>query len=546
MMATRRLLSSPPRRLGVASRALSAPAFEKPAKSLATATFDWQDPLALSASLTEEELAIYETARNFAQKELLPGVVQATRAGTFDRGIMSAFGQLGLLGLTAPTQYGGGGAGYVAYGLCARAVEQVDSGYRSAMSVQSSLVMHPIATFGSDAQKEQWLPSLASGEKVGCFGLTEPDHGSDPSGMKTRATWDADAKEWVLTGSKTWITNSPLADVLLVWARADADGGAVRGFVLDRAAIDRVQPGALTTPEIEGKLSLRASTTGSIFLEGVRVPHDAMLPLARGLTGPFTCLNSARYGISWGALGAAEACVDVARDYTLNRMQFGAPLAAQQLIQKKLADAVTEIGLGFAASLAVGRAKVRDPPLPAPVPPTLVPPARPTAARPRPPPAGAARLRSPDDLSRQAQLVRQGARDRARVPRHARRQRHRRRVPRDAPRDQPRDRQHVRGHARRPRAHPRRRDHRRAGLRLRRRREVAQVIGPLFIYIYAVQLGWEGGAWRVPRGVAIIADRLRRFARAARRPRRATGGHLGRVEAIGIPNLALAGLRRAL
>jgi len=355
----------PPARL--LRRALSAQPQALPAlpllpaarPSLATATFDRHDPLALSASLTEDEIAMYDSARSFAQAELLPNVVEANRAGTFDRGIMRAFGQLGLLGLTAPAQYGGGEAGYVAYGLCARAVEQVDSGYRSAMSVQSSLVMHPISIFGSDEHKERWLPSLATGEAVGCFGLTEPDHGSDPSGMKTRAEWDGHAREWVLTGSKTWITNSPLADVLLVWARADADRGAVRGFLIDRAAVDAVQPGALSTPEIKGKLSLRASTTGSILMDNVRVPESAMLPLARGLGGPFACLNSARYGISWGALGAAEACVDVAHQYVLDRKQFNAPLASQQLIQLKLADAVSEIALGMHAALAVGRAKER-------------------------------------------------------------------------------------------------------------------------------------------------------------------------------------------
>lgn len=302
---------------------------------------------------------IYGTARDFAQAELQPGIVQATRAGTFDRGIMRSFGEMGLLGLTCPAEYGGAGAGYVAYGLCARAVEQVDSGYRSAMSVQSSLVMHPIALFGSEEQKEEWLPQLAAGEKVGCFGLTEPDHGSDPSGMATKATWDPDAREWILDGSKMWITNAPIADLLLVWARTDADRGAVRGFLLDRAAIDRLQPGALDTPEIPGKLSLRASITGSISLDGVRVPERAMLPYARGLGGPFACLNSARYGISWGALGAAESCVGVALDYTLSRRQFKAPLASQQLIQLKLANAVTEIGLGFQAALAVGRSKER-------------------------------------------------------------------------------------------------------------------------------------------------------------------------------------------
>ena len=333
------------------------PSLPRAAPSLATATFDWQDPLMLSASLTEDENMIYETARAFAQAELKPNVVKASREGVFDRGIMEAFGQMGLLGLTSPVEYGGAGAGYVSYGLAARAVEQVDSGYRSAMSVQSSLVMHPISIFGSEEQKEEWLPRLATGKAVGCFGLTEPDHGSDPSGMRTRATWDASTREWVLSGSKMWITNAPIADVCLVWARTEADNGAVRGFLLDRAAIDAAQPGALVTPEITGKLSLRASITGSIMMDGVRLPEGAMLPLARGLGGPFACLNSARYGISWGAMGAAEACVEAARTYVLDRKQFGAPLAAQQLIQKKLADAVTEIGLGFQASLAVGRAK---------------------------------------------------------------------------------------------------------------------------------------------------------------------------------------------
>ncbi|KOO25705.1 glutaryl- mitochondrial [Chrysochromulina tobinii] len=290
----------------------TAPVFEKSMPSLATGTFDWRDPLKLSASLTDEELAMYQTSRDFAQRELLPGVVNATRAGTFDRGIMNAFGQMGLLGLTVPKE-----------------------------------------------QKQRWLPQLASGAKVGCFGLTEPNHGSDPSGMETKAAWDGYTGEWVLSGSKTWITNSPIADLALVWARADADNGAVRGFLIDRAAVDRVQPGAFATPAIEGKLSLKASITGSIFLDGVRVPRCAMLPYARGLGGPFACLNSARYGISWGAMGAAEACVEIARGYTLERKQFGAPLAAQQLIQKKLADAVTEIGLGLHAALAVGRAKER-------------------------------------------------------------------------------------------------------------------------------------------------------------------------------------------
>ena len=277
----------------------------------------------LSASLTEDENMIYETARSFAQAELKPNIVKASRDGHFDRGIMEAFGQMGLLGLTSPVEYGGAGAGYVSYGLAARAVEQVDSGYRSAMSVQSSLVMHPISIFGSDEQKEEWLPRLATGKAVGCFGLTEPDHGSDPSGMRTRATWDASTREWKLSGSKMWITNSPIADVLLVWARTDADNGAVRGFLLDRAAIDAAQPGALATPKIEGKLSLRASITGSIMLDGVRVP-SAMLPGARA-GRPVRVPELGAVRISWGAC-AAEACVDAARTYVLDRKQFGAPL----------------------------------------------------------------------------------------------------------------------------------------------------------------------------------------------------------------------------
>jgi len=336
-----------------------APRLLMPRPSLATETFNWEDPLQLSELLTQEERAMYESAQAFATKELRPNVVQYSRDAFFDRGIMRAFGNVGLLGITAPSEYGGGGAGYVAYGLCARAIEQVDSSYRSAMSVQSSLLMHPIAIFGSDEQKAEWLPRLASGDVVGCFALTEPNHGSDPSHMDARARWDPAAREWVLTGSKTWITNAPIADVLLVWARADADAGAVRGFLIDRAAVDRVQPGAMATPEIKNKLSLRASVTGSILLDSVRVPESAMLPLARGLAGPFACLTSARYGISWGALGAAEECVSIARAYTLERMQFGAPLAAQQLIQRKLADAVTEIGLGMHAALTVGRAMER-------------------------------------------------------------------------------------------------------------------------------------------------------------------------------------------
>jgi len=291
-----------------------------------------------------------EHARAFCQQELMPGIVEANRNGTFDRSIMSKFGEMGFLGPFIDG-YGCAGASITTYGLIAREVERVDSSYRSAMSVQSSLVMHPINKFGSEAQKEKWLPRLATGEVVGCFGLTEPDHGSDPAGMATRARRTADGS-WVLNGSKNWITNSPIADVALVWAR-DEDG-VVRGFLVERGA-----KGAegLTTPKIEGKFSLRASETGMIFLDDVVVPADAVLPGVQGLKGPFTCLNSARLGIAFGALGAAEFCFHAARDYTLGRSQFGAPLAANQLIQRKLADMATDISLGLLGAMRVARVK---------------------------------------------------------------------------------------------------------------------------------------------------------------------------------------------
>ncbi len=317
-----------------------------PPKKKKFAPFVWDDPLDLDAQLEDEERIVRDAARAYCQQELLPRVVEMARHETFDREIMREMGSLGMLGATLPARYGGAGLGYVSYGLLAREVEAVDSGYRSAMSVQSSLVMWPIHEYGTDAQKEKYLPALAAGELVGCFGLTEPNHGSDPGGMETRARADG-AGGYVLSGSKNWITNSPIADVFVVWAKDD--DGHIGGFLVERDA-----PG-LSAPKIEGKGALRASTTGMIFLEDVKVGAGARLPGARGLGGPFGCLNNARYGIAWGALGAAHACVDVARAYTLERKQFGAPLAANQLVQKKLADATTEISLGLQGCLRVGR-----------------------------------------------------------------------------------------------------------------------------------------------------------------------------------------------
>lgn len=285
-----------------------------------------------------------KSANDYCQGKLLPRIVEANRKGKFDRSIMKEMGEMGFLGPTVQG-YGCAGVGYVSYGLIANAVERVDSAYRSAMSVQSSLVMHPINQFGSDEQKEKYLPRLATGELIGCFGLTEPNHGSDPGSMETRARLKGD--KYILNGSKNWITNAPIADVFLVWAKDDE--GDIRGFILEKDF-----PG-LSAPYIEGKATLLASATGMIFLEDVEVPKENMLPKVKGLKGPFTCLNSARYGISWGALGAAYACMDIARQYTLDRNQFGAPLAANQLIQKKLADMNTEIAIGLQGCLQVGR-----------------------------------------------------------------------------------------------------------------------------------------------------------------------------------------------
>ncbi|WBY06958.1 acyl-CoA dehydrogenase [Sphingomonas sp. 7/4-4] len=309
--------------------------------------FDWQDPFALDAQLTDEERMVQAAARDYAQGELLPRVTSAFLEERFDREIMSEMGALGLLGPTIPESYGGAGLGYVAYGLVAREVERVDSGYRSAMSVQSSLVMHPIYAYGTEAQKRKYLPKLATGEWIGCFGLTEPDAGSDPGGMRTRA--EKVDGGYRLTGTKMWITNSPIADVMVVWAKSDAHGGGIKGFVLERGMA------GLSTPKIEGKLSLRASVTGEIVMDGVEVSEDALLPEVQGLKGPFGCLNRARYGIAWGTMGAAEACMHAARQYTLDRAQFGKPLASTQLVQLKLANMQTEIALGLQAALRCGR-----------------------------------------------------------------------------------------------------------------------------------------------------------------------------------------------
>ena len=307
-------------------------------------TFNWEDPLDLASRLTEEERMVWESARAYAREKLLPRVVSAYADERFDREIMSEMGALGFLGATLPEQYGGAGVSHVAYGLIAREIEAIDSGYRSAMSVQSSLVMYPIYAFGSEEQKMKYLPGMARGEIVGCFGLTEADGGSDPASMRTVAKKVEGG--YVLNGSKMWITNSPIADVALVWAKLD---GVIRGFLVDRGSE------GLTTPKIQNKLSLRASVTGEIALADVFVPENQMLPGVTGLRGPFSCLNKARYGISWGAMGAAEFCLHASREYTLTRKVFGKPLAARQLVQKKLADMQTEIALGFEGALALGR-----------------------------------------------------------------------------------------------------------------------------------------------------------------------------------------------
>ena len=310
-------------------------------------SFDWEDPFYLAKQLEEDERMIAESGRSFAQEVLQPRVMEAFEKETVDPGIFREMGQMGLLGTTIPEEYGGLGAGYVSYGVVAREIERVDSGYRSMMSVQSSLVMYPIYAYGTEEQRQKYLPGLASGELIGCFGLTEPDAGSDPAGMKTRAVKTEGG--YKLTGSKMWISNSPIADVFVVWAKSESHDGKIRGFVLEKGAK------GLSAPKIEKKLSLRASVTGEIVMDGVEVGEDALLPNVEGLKGPFGCLNRARYGIAWGVMGAAEFCWHAARQYGLDRHQFGRPLANTQLFQKKLADMQTEITLGLQAALRVGR-----------------------------------------------------------------------------------------------------------------------------------------------------------------------------------------------
>jgi glutaryl-CoA dehydrogenase len=319
---------------------------------MAYAAFQWNDPFLLDQQLTDDERAIRDATAAYCQDKLAPRVLEAFRHEKMDTTIFREMGELGLLGPTIPTQYGGAGLNYVSYGLAAREIERVDSGYRSMASVQSSLVMVPINEFGSEAQKQKYLPKLASGEFIGCFGLTEPDHGSDPGSMATRAYKTAGG--YKLQGSKMWITNSPVADVFVVWAKEVSEGGAlgpIRGFILDKGMK------GLTAPAIHGKVGLRASVTGEIVMDNVFVPEENAFPEVQGLKGPFTCLNSARFGIAWGAMGAAEFCWQTARQYTLDRKQFGRPLAANQLIQKKLADMQTEITLGLQGCLRLGRMK---------------------------------------------------------------------------------------------------------------------------------------------------------------------------------------------
>ncbi|MEL7197691.1 MAG: acyl-CoA dehydrogenase [Pseudomonadota bacterium] len=309
--------------------------------------FNWADPFDLESQLSEDERMIRDAAHGFAQSELQPRVIDAFREEIDAPELFPLMGQAGLLGATIPEEFGGAGANYVSYGLIAREIERVDSGYRSMASVQSSLVMHPIYAYGSDEQRRKYLPGLSSGELIGCFGLTEPDAGSDPAGMKTVARKDGD--DYILNGAKTWISNSPFADVFVVWAKSEEHGGGIRGFVLDKGMA------GLSAPKIKGKISLRASTTGGIVMEDVRVPSAALLPHVQGLKGPFGCLNRARYGISWGAMGAAEFCLHATRQYGLDREQFGRPLAGTQLYQRKLADMMSDIALGLQASLRVGR-----------------------------------------------------------------------------------------------------------------------------------------------------------------------------------------------
>lgn len=309
--------------------------------------FDWSDPFRLNDQLAEDERMIRDSAKAYAQEKLQPRIIEAFENETAEPEIFREMGEMGLLGVTCPEAYGGLGGSYVSYGVVAREIERVDSGYRSMMSVQSSLVIYPIYAYGSEVQRQKYLPKLCAGEWIGCFGLTEPDAGSDPAGMKTRA--EKTATGYKLTGSKMWISNAPIADVFVVWAKSDAHDGKIRGFILEKGMV------GLSAPKVGNKLSLRASITGEIVMDGVEVSEDALLPNVQGLKGPFGCLNRARYGISWGTIGAAEFCWHAARQYGLDRKQFGKPLAATQLFQKKLADMQTEIALGLQASLQVGR-----------------------------------------------------------------------------------------------------------------------------------------------------------------------------------------------
>ncbi|KAG5853855.1 hypothetical protein ANANG_G00031020 [Anguilla anguilla] len=331
---------------GTAAQIQLETAKDKKAAKTPKVQFNWQDALDLDGLLTEDEIMIRDSFRTYCQEKLMPRILMANRKEVFHRDIVSEMGELGVLGPTI-TGYGCAGTSYVAYGLIAREVERVDSGYRSVMSVQSSLVMHPINAYGTEEQKEKYLPRLARGEILGCFGLTEPNHGSDPGGMETRAKYNPSGRTFTVSGAKTWITNSPVADVCVVWAKCE--DGRIRGFILERG-----MPG-LTTPKIEGKFSLRASATGMIVMDEVEVPEENLLPKVSGLGGPFGCLNNARYGIAWGALGAAEFCFHAARQYTLDRIQFGVPLARNQLMQKKMADMLTEITIGLQACLQLGR-----------------------------------------------------------------------------------------------------------------------------------------------------------------------------------------------
>ncbi|CAH1111504.1 unnamed protein product [Psylliodes chrysocephalus] len=322
-------------------------------KASSLASFNWQDPLNLESLLTDEEKLVRDQFKSYCQEKLMPRVIEANRNEVFHREIMNEIGQLGVLGCTLKG-YGCAGVSSVAYGLLTREVERVDSAYRSAVSVQSSLVMGAIYNYGSEEQKQQYIPKLAKGEYIGCFGLTEPNHGSDIGSMETRAKYDPSSKTYTINGSKTWITNSPISDIFIVWARCD--DSKVRGFIINKKEFGK----GLEAPKIQGKFSLRGSTTGMILMDNVKVPEDHLLPNVTGMSGPFGCLNNARYGIAWGALGAAESCLEIARNYTLERKQFNKPLAANQLIQKKLADMMTDISLGLMGCYQVGRLKDKN------------------------------------------------------------------------------------------------------------------------------------------------------------------------------------------